>query len=242
VIARPSKELKQNARDLVARTWASEAVLTLFLGLLILTLFVFPTLGVGADNERRYGNLVFVVIMTSGVAIAWGQRIFPIVSGIGCAVVVLKVIGIAEGLGSWVVWNEVLSLVGYATLSWILFQQIFRPGPITGRRVQAAIAIYLLIGLLWASAYRLTSKENPKAFGGSAEISTGSSSIDWYYFSFVTLTTVGYGDLVPVSRVARSLATGEALTGQLYLAVLIARLVAAEVVAFTRKRMGPDES
>ena len=49
------------------------------------------------------------------------------------------------------------------------------------------------------------------------------------YFSFVTLTTVGYGDIVPVHRVARSLATAEALTGQLYIAVLLARLVSLEV-------------
>jgi hypothetical protein len=54
---------------------------------------------------------------------------------------------------------------------------------------------------------------------------------EWFYYSFVTLTTLGYGDITPLSRVARSLAIGEALTGQLYLAVLIARLIGLEMLS-----------
>jgi voltage-gated potassium channel Kch len=53
---------------------------------------------------------------------------------------------------------------------------------------------------------------------------------DWLYYSYVTLTTVGYGDITPVRPIARTLAIAEALSGQLYLAVMIARLVAMEVV------------
>jgi len=59
-----------------------------------------------------------------------------------------------------------------------------------------------------------------------------SSVSEWYYYSYSTLTTLGYGDIVPIKQVSRSLATGEALTGQLYLTVLIARLVALEVMSW----------
>ena len=59
--------------------------------------------------------------------------------------------------------------------------------------------------------------------------------VDWAYYSYITLSTVGYGDITPVRPIARALSMGEALTGQLYLAVLIARLVAMEVITWQSK-------
>jgi hypothetical protein len=76
----------------------------------------------------------------------------------------------------------------------------------------------------------IASHVNPAAFSSSVGAFTSSS--DWMYYSFTTLTTLGYGDVVPTARVARMLAIGEALTGQLYLAVMIARLVAMQVVSW----------
>ena len=68
------------------------------------------------------------------------------------------------------------------------------------------------------------------------------SAIDWIYFSYVTLTTVGYGDITPVLPIARTLAVGEALAGQLYLAVMIARLVAMEIVCWQENASGNPQS
>jgi hypothetical protein len=67
-------------------------------------------------------------------------------------------------------------------------------------------------------------QQNPHSFQSTIALSS-SSSEEWMYYSFVTLTTLGYGENTPKSQVARSLAIGEALVGQLYLAILIARLV-----------------
>jgi voltage-gated potassium channel Kch len=67
-------------------------------------------------------------------------------------------------------------------------------------------------------------------------------AVDWIYFSFITLTTVGYGDITPVHPIARTLAVGEALTGQLYLAVMIARLVAMEIVFWQQDTNGSPQS
>ena len=77
---------------------------------------------------------------------------------------------------------------------------------------------------------------HPGSFGSQAP---GPLTLnDWGYFSFVTLTTVGYGDVTPVHRIARVLAVAEALTGQLFLAVLLARLVSLEIVARSESRGG----
>lgn len=92
----------------------------------------------------------------------------------------------------------------------------------------AGISIYLLLGLLWMFAYLLVAGAVPDAFAFNAGPATGHSmnGVTAFYFSFVTLNTVGYGDIIPVSNVARMLAVMESMTGTLYVAVLIARLVA----------------
>src|SRR5262249_1456522 len=92
----------------------------------------------------------------------------------------------------------------------------------------AGISAYLLLALAWMFAYWLVAEIVPDAFAFNASLK-GEMSIkgfDGLYFSIVTLTTLGYGDISPVSKVARMLAAMEAITGPLYLAVLIARLVA----------------
>jgi hypothetical protein len=85
------------------------------------------------------------------------------------------------------------------------------------------VAAYLLLGLGWALAYELVALLDAGAFSGTGL--AGSPRYPFVYFSFVTLTTLGYGDVTPVHPVARSLAIAEGLTGQLYPAILLARLV-----------------
>ena len=91
----------------------------------------------------------------------------------------------------------------------------------------ASIAAYLMLGLTWTVAYWLVDQLTP---GGAFSFNTnrGAQSMNGFtgfYFSFITLSTVGYGDIIPVSQAARLLAAMEAMTGLLYVAVLIARLV-----------------
>lgn len=91
----------------------------------------------------------------------------------------------------------------------------------------ASIAAYLMLGLMWTVAYWLVDQLTPGGafafnINGGGQSMTGFTGL---YFSFITLSTVGYGDITPVSRAARLLTAMEAVTGLLYVAVLIARLV-----------------
>ncbi|MEI6160178.1 MAG: potassium channel family protein [Roseococcus sp.] len=111
-----------------------------------------------------------------------------------------------------------------------ILRQIFAPGRITFRRIEGAIAAYLLIGLVFACFYDLLHGLVPAAFLHHGEPARAAEQVGSYlFFSFITLTTTGYGDIVPVHPVARSLAILEALTGQLYLAILLARLVSLQI-------------
>jgi hypothetical protein len=94
------------------------------------------------------------------------------------------------------------------------------------------VAAYLLLGLIWSLAYDLIAFRIPGAFSIQGPSTSGdpeSIQSHLFYFSFVTLTTIGYGEIVPVHPIARMLVILEGVTGQLFPAILIARLVSLQV-------------
>jgi len=98
---------------------------------------------------------------------------------------------------------------------------------VTADLIFGAISVYLLMGSMFALAHLLLEILHPGSFNGInvSEASMSSAYPSFVYYSFVTLTTLGYGDITPVSRIAGTLAYSEAIMGQMYLSVLVARLV-----------------
>ena len=88
-------------------------------------------------------------------------------------------------------------------LAGLVLEHVFREGPITADRVRGAVAAYLLLGLVWTFGYILVDRLSPGAIQASGG-STLKNNAHFAYFSFVTLTTLGYGDTVPVLPLARS--------------------------------------
>src|SRR5262249_29875280 len=118
---------------------------------------------------------------------------------------------------------SILSLLLYVR---IVLLVMFREGPITWSRLQGGISAYMLIGLAWGTAFRLLEEVHAGSFHFvSQPVSVDDLNSKLVYFSFATLTTVGFGDVLPLHPVARSLAIAEALIGQLFPAVLIGALV-----------------
>src|SRR6266576_951037 len=118
-----------------------------------------------------------------------------------------------------------LALVAFVVVNLLRF--ILRAPSVNMEVLCASISAYLMLGLMWTMAHWLVDQLTPGAF--SFNTNAGKQSMNGFnafYFSFITLSTGGYGDITPVSRIARWLAAMEAMTGLLYVAVLIARLVA----------------
>jgi hypothetical protein len=222
--------MHSKTRDLLTRSWQSEANLSLFLFLLILVGFVLPSLGFEKNNLALYSDIAFTVVLLVGVAIAWGDRRVFVLTGLA------SIVAIVVRWATWwaptntlMVWRVSTGLVAILTITAVLLWQVFRSGPVTMMRVQGAIAAYLCLGFGWAHAYHIAALLNPGAFNAAAsDVSVASS---WVNYSFGMLTTVGYTGIVPVHPLAHSLGSGEAVTGQLYLAVLVARLVSMQVSA-----------
>jgi hypothetical protein len=114
-------------------------------------------------------------------------------------------------------------------LIWVVSRAVFWSGRITYHRVIGAILLYLTIGLTFVAAYTFIGLAAPDAFSGLTVTDSPALASDLIYFSFVTLTTIGYGDIVPVHPLARSLCNLEGIIGQLYPATLLARLVTLEL-------------
>jgi hypothetical protein len=124
----------------------------------------------------------------------------------------------------------------------IVLWWVYREGPVTGHRVRGAVAAYLLLAVCFSYAYALTEYMHPGSFtlppAGAQGMQTRSAS--FLYFSVVTLTTVGFGDITAVHPVARSLVMVEALVGQLYPAILIARIVTLQIETRRSKHRPSD--
>jgi len=116
-----------------------------------------------------------------------------------------------------------------ATFAGVVARAVFAEGRVTTHRIIGAILLYLLVALIFASLYLFVGAAFPRAFSNLAIADTPYLGTDVMYFSLTTLTSVGYGDVVPIHPVARSLCNLESICGQLFPAILLARLVSLHV-------------
>jgi hypothetical protein len=115
----------------------------------------------------------------------------------------------------------------------LVIAQVFRDGPVTAHRIRGAIVIYLLLAVMWAFTYQVVALTIPHAFRLPEGMTAGDPDAlrrELIYFSVVTLTTTGYGDIIAVHPVARTLVMLEALVGQLYPAIVLAWLVSLAIM------------
>jgi hypothetical protein len=213
--------------------WSTESGLT---GLLVFLLGYFIV--VNSLSEFGFGRvaarLLFSLIIVAGVLTTFKQRwlhgtiIFLAAASLGlnwmeeiCPGGLLTTVDVS------------LSLIYLGLLLVMVSVQVFGDGPVTGHRIRGAIVVYLLLGGLWALLYQLVALNIPHAFRLSEDLAGGDPDAlqrMMTYYSFITLTTTGYGDITPVAPVARTLSMLEALVGQLYPAITLARLVSLAVM------------
>lgn len=130
--------------------------------------------------------------------------------------------GVVTHESSWLILvNYCSNVLFFSYVTWCLLQQIFTAWRVTADTIWGSICIYLMLGFVWSFVYGALAVVQVTAFKDVAADQIASL----VYFSFVTLSTLGYGDITPLTRQAQVLAFSEALVGQLYLTVLVARLV-----------------
>lgn len=233
---------------LLRRFWSTDRSLSLLLASLVLVIFVIQPLQVAGVGSRLLIGVFFSFMLISGVgAVAKNTLTTAVVGGLVVASLAMRWLRLWLGGESLVISDTFVSSLFCAILAVVVLAQVFREGPVTWYRIQGAVAFYLLLGLAWAGAYELIELRWPNAFVPTSSAAMNQSAAmnhnddptaRFVYFSFVTLTTVGYGDITATHPFARSLVTLEALIGQLFPAILLARLVSMEL--YHRQAKGPE--
>ncbi|MBL0715110.1 MAG: two pore domain potassium channel family protein [Desulfosarcina sp.] len=210
---------------------------TILLGALLLVLGVFPFIDyfdlmgidfllkifitllllscINALSESRRQLILAVIVIVPAIFLDW--------AGIFVQSPVFEILVAIFRIGAF-------GFVCYRLLGYAL-----RAGAVDGEKIAAAVNVYLIIGVIWRDFYILVNAFIPDAFN------TGLlSQTDYLYYSFVTLTTLGYGDILPVIGPAKALAYMEAIIGQLYLTILVARLMGLHIAYTGPKRRDRD--
>ena len=203
-----------------------DRILTALTLLMVVHLFVVAPLESHALHIQPIGA-VFVVLLSIGLLIL-SRSLVP-VAAILAVVGLLAVAVVLRIRGGHVALDVSLQAAAWLLIAlviiWTVARAVFGPGRITYHRIVGAIMLYLTIGLVFVALYTLVGAYSPNAFSGTTITARVSLPSDLVYFSFTTLTTLGYGDIMPVHPIARSLSNVEAIIGQVYPATLLARLV-----------------
>jgi hypothetical protein len=200
---------------------------------IVLMMLAQPFMNAQGDNEVLT-DILFLAIFLAGIYAVRTREFNYRLS------ILLATVALAGRLHAHTDGSKILPIVVNATAMLFFIHVIYTVGSFVWNErhrvnrdvIFAAVSVYLLIGLSWAYLYEFLEMSSPQSFSGPEPILHND---DFQYFSFVTLATLGYGDIVPVTRPARALSVLEALTGQLYLAILISRLVGAHVSQFSRE-------
>ncbi len=191
---------------------------------LVLLILVSPFLE-GTRVGHFIGNALFSFVLLAAVNAASGNRRTQIVA---FATAVLAILLFWTSTGDAAAPGRIAGMllfvaVNVAAIVLLLRRLVLAPA-VDFDVLCGAVALYLLLGVTWALTYMVMDTLNPSAFE-SLSITTETGWADFLYFSFTTLTTLGYGDISPSAAFARIWAVMEAAVGVLYLALLIARLV-----------------
>jgi hypothetical protein len=213
-----------------ARERLSEPLLTALTVIMAALMFIIvPIHAAGLIRTQTIGFGVLLVFI-AGVVILSGSVLAALAMGAA----------VALGLAGWIVrWSgpstvelyldaTAYIIVGLA-LALIVSRAVFGPGPVTYHRVVGAVLLYLTIAMIFVALYAFVGLLFPDAFRGLPIRDTPNFTSNLIYFSFVTMTSTGYGDILPMHPIARSLANLESVIGQLYPATLLARLVTLQL-------------
>lgn len=188
-------------------------------------ILIYPFLANTGYHEEIFRLLALVVFSTSLYTLMGRGRVTTIAMILGFPAILMRVVHLVEHREVLRLPDEVLGLVFLLYVTGVIVWSIISNPSVTTDTLAGAVSAYLLVGITFGVVFMIIGSLVPGAFRDTVEPGKQFNPADFVFFSFVTLTTVGYGDIVPWANYARSLAVLESVIGIMYPAVLISRLV-----------------
>ena len=186
--------------------------------------------------ENLETPILFIALLAIGVwSLTDSKKTLRIGLAIASAGIVMNILALYFDALPFRVLSLLTLFVFLALAVQRAFMQVAFSNKLDVNRIYGAICIYLLLGVLWSVAYFAMHILSPDSFAGAASPDEAKGAGQWVYYSFVTLTTLGYGDILPVSPAARALAYSEAIFGVFYMAIVVAMVVSAYTAEFQKK-------
>jgi voltage-gated potassium channel len=196
-----------------------------FLGALVVLFVAAPFIQRLEGGARIGAALVSLILAAAVLAVGGGKRKLAVAAALASPVLVALFLYEERPQGEHLVFLVASSSIFIAFIASQFLRFILRSPRVTSEVLCAAVATHLMLALFWASAYAVVAQLDPDAFQGVRPDRKPLRGFEALYFSVITLATVGYGDIAPVSGPARMLAMMEAIAGTMYMALLVARLV-----------------
>jgi hypothetical protein len=173
--------------------------------------------------------LLLLIAIAPALWVGLSRRVFVAVISVGVLAFLFNVVtfwGANKALDEAVLILLILYAVFYFLAIAILMKRISSGAIVTADTIKGGISIYYLLGLFWAVLYMILLTYDPNAL---TNMQRETASFDCYYYSFTTLTTLGYGDIAPVAKYAKILAIMESVTGPVYLAIFVAQIIGLNI-------------
>jgi hypothetical protein len=206
--------------------WIEDASFVTLLGMLLFTIFILPTILELDYTGPNLLNFILVILFISGIGSAFNRTWILLTSFLVITQVVLKAIRLTGISNELYILERLVISFNILAFIFINLKLLFRNDQFNFYRVVGAINVYLLIAFLGAFLFELIFLSFGASIEGAVPLSGAEKDFPEYiYYSLVSLTTVGYGDYLPVNRPAKMLSVFLSAVGMLFPAVIIARLV-----------------
>lgn len=211
----------------------------IYLFFCLMIYFIIPPFFVNTPNRMHIISALFSLILVISVyAIERNRRTLRVGIVLAAILIGIQWFGVLFYTNiNLIIIDRAATCLFFALVSVGVINYIIRSEEVTASIIFGAICGYLLIGISWSFLHALIYSLNNQAYAFPATISNVPqiATLNFIYFSFVSISTVGFGDITPVSHVARTFTWLEAITGQIYLTVWIARLLALHITHSSRK-------
>jgi hypothetical protein len=198
----------------------------------LVVMFVLYPVMVKLDAIRFYRLIIVVELIVASISLGTKKRHSVLAVAMGGPAILLQLFAFSSPSRGSLLIAAILTQVFLVFVIIVVYRQLWAPGKVTTDKLAAAVNVYLLLGLGWAFIYGLIALFDHGAFTTTTidfhtleEYLHHGAEFVFVYFSFVTLTTLGYGDVLPATSAAQTATWMEAVAGQLFVAVTIARLV-----------------